>query len=510
MKKIFCIIACLFALFFSTSFFAKSVNDGVEMDLEKAVLLGLANNVILKNLERQNEVFQMTVREKWREYLPKLGVSYFGLRNLNQNQQDSVYNDIRLTIQQLVYDGGENGRLIESARLSAEINKAEIQVQIRKTKIDVVRQYMKIISNRGKYLSSRRLYRSFEGQLNDTTLEYKNGLKSRLDFLEVSAKFNEAKLSLLRAETEFKNSITELKLILQLEDSDDFVIQENIFYDYYIEDPKPILDSDEGNLEENRPDLKKSKIIVNRLKLERETLESGWKPKLFAGGYYGKNTNDVLPVIHDNYGFNFSVVVPLGSSTLQSQSNYGIQTDGTGIQRIPGYGPQFVGQGANSFNSANLQLFDNLSQARKVLEGELKFVDAKSSYEFARKQAKFETIKARDKVLENYSVISVLSQKVLLYLENFRINRVKFKSGQLKRTDLLKSEYEFSKTQDDLADAYSEYLRSCYEYFYVTGRDLGDLPFYKVNLGKGNSIVAKLVKETRENEDFFPEKGRKK
>ena len=54
------------------------------------------------------ELEKLISREKFREYLPKIGVSYFGLKNKNENQSDSRYDEYRLHFQQLLYDGGEN------------------------------------------------------------------------------------------------------------------------------------------------------------------------------------------------------------------------------------------------------------------------------------------------------------------------------------------------------------------------------------------------------------------
>ncbi|WP_241548020.1 TolC family protein [Leptospira stimsonii] len=507
----FYVVIFISAMLFSFTFEIHTKEKGKEnllrLNLEKAILIGITNNIFIKNIERQNEVLELTLNEKWREYLPKLGISYFGLRNLNQNQVDSVYNDIRLTVQQLLYDGGENFKNIEIAKLSAELNKAEFKIQVRKIKIEIVRQYMKVLATRGKLLTSKRLYKSFKNQLNDIISEYRNGLKARIDVLEIEQKLNEAQLGLIKAEKDHKAAVIELKLFLQLEETDEVEINENVFYDYILSDPFPILNKDESDLEHNRPDLKKTKIVVDKLKVEKDIAEDYWKPKFLIGGYAGKNSNDTNPVNHYNYGFNFSIVLPLGSSTFQTQSNYGVQTDGTGIQRIPGYGPQFVGQGENTFNSANLQLFDNLSQSRKILEGELKLNDAVAAYNIAKKQAAFEVVKSKDKLTENFSVIYAVSRKVILSLENYKITKSKFKSGLIKRTESLKAEYELSKAQDELADSYAEYLRSCYEYFNASGRDLVDLPFYNIAKGKGNSIVSQLIKENRENLDLFPERG---
>ncbi|MDX1957252.1 MAG: TolC family protein, partial [Leptospiraceae bacterium] len=94
----------------------------LKITLQDAESIALANSIIMKTLKDRKEVFKLVVAERWRNYLPRLGVSYFGLKNLNQNQSDSQYNDIRLQLNQLLYDGGENLLEIEIAKLQEVLN----------------------------------------------------------------------------------------------------------------------------------------------------------------------------------------------------------------------------------------------------------------------------------------------------------------------------------------------------------------------------------------------------
>ncbi|WP_244243475.1 TolC family protein [Leptospira andrefontaineae] len=491
--------------FFITAIPLWARSDSVfEIDLNRAILLGLERNITLQSIERQNEIYSRVIREKIREYFPKFGISYFGLRNLNQSQSDSLYNDVRLTVQQLLYDGGENNKNIEIAKLSSTLNKEEFRIQLGKAKVEIVRKYLSSIAAYGKFVAARRLYLSFESQKKAIESELRNGLRSKLELTEIESKLAQAHLEVTKSESSYNRSLRELKLQLQLDGDEEVAIRENIFFDYVFSDPMPLLQKDDGNFEDNRPDLKKTRIIVERLKKEKEIAEDYWKPKFLVGGYVGKNSNDTQPVRHENYGMNFSVVLPLGSSTFQTQSNYGVQTDGTGIQRIPGYGPQFVGQGENTFNSANFQFMDNLAQSRKILEGEIKYVDAVAAQKLARLQASHEITDSKERIIENYREITAINRKVELHLENYRASKVKLSEGLVKRGEVLKIQYELSLAQGELAEGYAKYIQSCYEYFNASGREWQELPFYKVNQGRGNSIITKLLYENPKNADLFP------
>ena len=106
------------------------------INMEEAEGIGLTNSVILASLKDRREVFKMIATEKWRNYLPRVGISYFGLKNANVNQPDSQYNDIRVQLNQLLYDGGENALEIESAKLQEMLNGEDWKIAREKLTFD--------------------------------------------------------------------------------------------------------------------------------------------------------------------------------------------------------------------------------------------------------------------------------------------------------------------------------------------------------------------------------------
>lgn len=122
-------IGCVFCI--AASAYATPVS------LEEAVVIGSGNHALAKIQESKREVTRLLLREKWREYLPKLGVNYFTIRNLNQNQSDSLYQDVRFTVNQLVYDGGENERTMEIAKLASLLNEEDYRAALYKLRLEI-------------------------------------------------------------------------------------------------------------------------------------------------------------------------------------------------------------------------------------------------------------------------------------------------------------------------------------------------------------------------------------
>ncbi len=225
--------------------------------------------------------------------------------------------------------------------------------------------------------------------------------------------------------------------------------------------------------------------------------------------------NGTLPVKNDVYGFSFSVQTQLGSTTNQTSTNYGVQTDGTGIQRIPGFGPQFVGRGENAFNSSTFNLFDDLSYTRKIYEGKIGLSDAIRSSKLLEITVQAEAFKAREKYRENWHALSISNSKFYLNYELWKTIQSKFARGFAKESELISAEFEMNRAVDEMAGALSGYLESGMEYSFATGYPLSEMHFFEIKRDGGNSVLRELLKNENSSnlekrESFGDEENEKK
>ncbi|WP_167882021.1 TolC family protein [Leptospira bouyouniensis] len=223
-------------------------------------------------------------------------------------------------------------------------------------------------------------------------------------------------------------------------------------------------------------------------------MDSYWKPKVTFGGYYGKNINGPLPVQNDVFGFNIGIQTQLGSTTNQSSLNSGVQTDGTGIQRIPGFGPQFVGRGENAFNSTNFNLFDDLSYSRKIYEGQITLSDAIRNQRNLEIALEADIYKSLEKLNESWQVIRISNAKFYQNAEAWKAAVLKFDRGFMKSVELLNYESELLRSLDDLCLGYSSYIEASYELAYSLGVSNEELLLVRKEKSKGNSIFNELMK----------------
>ena len=422
----------------------------------------------------KKEIEKLIYKEKIREYLPKVGVSYFGLKNKNENQSDNRFDEYRLTLQQLLYDGGDNFRQKDLLMLSAKMEDEDRKLRAKRYKLQAFRNYLFCITNRYKKYLNLKIKERSEFNYKIVIKENSLNLKRKIDALEYAIRLEEANSNLSKTLLLIEESDSELLKLLGIEESTP-IFSENILSDFIILPPP-----EENSEIVDNPEINRAKITLDKSKTELEIAQNHWKPKLFAGGYYGKNSTDALDTRHTNYGLDFSVVLPLGSSTAQSSGRYGIQEDGNGIQRIPGFGPQYVGQGENSYNSGNFQLFDNMSYSRKILEGEVKTLDAKKNLHEVLLKAEAEKIKNSNRVKISFKTYKNNILKSLYRIEQLRHSSLLFKSGLISRLEYSNSEFEVFKSLIELSESITDYLLNSFEYSILfTGTDINQYFYYR-------------------------------
>ncbi|XDD51128.1 TolC family protein [Leptospira sp. WS92.C1] len=466
----------------------------MKITLDQAVLIGSSNSVVLKVLEARKDVTKMVITEKWREFLPKFGIQYYGLRNQNVNSTDNIYNDIRLTVQQLVFDGGEANLNLEIARLSELLNEQDFKINLSRLRLEIQKAYFRSLASRGKVFIQRKVLEKAQETMRKGQVEFRQGFITKIQLMDLESKVKQAEFNIQKSKNESDQALLDLKQVMNLEYYANVELEENLFFDFVL-NPPPSANINEliSRARNGREDLKKMQIIVKKIKNEKEILDNYYMPKVYLGGYAGRNGNN-NQFTHDSYGVNFNFVMPLGSSVVQSNGNTGVQKDGNGIQTYPGFGNQTVGPGMNSYNSTSVRLFDNLSQSRKAVEGEIQLTEALLNYRNMENQVGFEIKKSVDKLNQSWELINIANSRINLQVESGRVTAAKVAYGHAKNEDRLNSDLELIKSQEDLTDALASYAINCYEYAQVTTDEAGLKKLIHYSKGSGNSILSNLIK----------------
>lgn len=461
---------------------------------EDCIWVGLERNAQFRLESTKSELYPILLKEKWKQYLPKLGVHYFGIFSRNQEQIDQEYRDVRLQIQQLLYDGGDTER---------EKQKIEIKQLIQAEEKKLLKE--KIIQNISlAYLFANK--RSLIHSLYEIRLERykfekkKSASESELQFvpkLETKS-WKQWEVDFLNkrihAEATKENSFLELKKVMFLDPLEPLYLEPGISERLEIFPPKiNVLEVDE-----NHPLRKKNRLQIELSQLEEETLENDWKPKLVLGGYLGRNGNYGFPLHNEIYGVSLGFQTNLGGSSLASNTQNGYQSEGNGIQRIPGYGPQAVGPGENAFQSGSFGLFDEVGRDKKRFDSKLSSLQALSEKEQSELHLKNLAKSTEVKLVEGY-------RKFVLYLDFTHSLLQSLKQKKQERNVQLLSELDYIKAEEEVfvaleqtVEHYFQYVSTALDLVFLTGEDPFSNRFYHLHQKRVPSVFTNLLSEWKE------------
>ncbi|TGK45440.1 hypothetical protein EHQ10_19125 [Leptospira bouyouniensis] len=256
----------IFLLFiFSVSIYSlEETGEVLLVDSADVEEIALTNSVILHSINDRRGIFKMISAEKWRNYLPRVGISYFGLKNTNINQPDSQYNDIRIQLNQLVYDGGENFHEIESARLQELLNNQDWVIARNKISLEVNKAYLKFLGNKFKHSMLSKTIERISKLKIDSELESKSGFISELERLELESKIRDIELLSLKASSSIRLAEIDLKKQMNLPLNVKLMPKDSILEDYILFQPSELINVSDYLLK--KPELKKSKLAIENLR----------------------------------------------------------------------------------------------------------------------------------------------------------------------------------------------------------------------------------------------------
>ncbi|MCW7489371.1 TolC family protein [Leptospira meyeri] len=461
---------------------------------EDCVWIGMERNGNL-GLERvRSEIFPILTREKWKQYLPKLGVHYFGIFSKNPEQIDQEYRDVRLQIQQLLYDGGDTEREKQKLEIRRQIHSEEKKLLREKIFKSISLSYLSFQKRQLVDLIYQLRSERYKLEQKKRQKELELGLSSKGESEWRKVWEVEFQSKQIHSDTNKKLAVLELQQAMSLEPNVRITLAGGFTERIRLFDPNSKLLAPN----ENHPLRKKLRLQIELAELEEKSLDNDWKPKLILGGYIGKNGNGGFPLQNEIYGLSVGVQANLGGTSFQSNTQNGIQSEGNGIQRIPGYGPQPVGPGENSFQSGSIGLFDDLGRNKKIFDSKMSLLQAKADW----KQSEIGFL---NQVQSIEIKLNELYQKYNLYLENtksilnqHRAKREERNLGFISEIEYLKSEEEVFVSLESVLEPYFQYISTALELVLLLGDNPFDNRYYRVESKRIPSDLSRVLDEWKE------------
>lgn len=277
-----------FFLIFSVGLFAQ------KKSLTECIDIAFENNFDIQNNKYNSDLQFLNYKIAKREYLPTINTSIsnnmsfgvdqdvFGLTKRNDNLNNSGLIGMQFTI----YNGGKNKYNL----LKNDFENQAISIKIESTKrdvaIDILKLYLQVMLNKEIYNlvqnSELNAKKNFEKAQITTDL----GSTPMTVLYEAKANFSKEKQNTQLALLDIKRSLLDLAAILQIEDTENFDIEDEFISDEIIPDSLIFSDILEKSFTIDS-DIKSLESKLNSIKMQTKIAKVPMKPSIFLNTNFG-------------------------------------------------------------------------------------------------------------------------------------------------------------------------------------------------------------------------------
>lgn len=476
---------CLFLLNTTCLFFADSTahanpaGNSLQIGMDEAISIGITNSFLLKSIRHKQSSIRSLITERWRAYLPALGLSYVRTRSINDANEDTLSHKIRFNIEQVVYDGGQRSLDLDRAKLDFLLNRHDFLITYNELQLQVREAYLRSIAARGKILLNQKSLARAKIELRHTQLERKIGFATDAQVYTVAARVREIELALQQSRNSHTTSLHDLRQILNLDFRTDIHLTDSLFNDFYLAPPRADLGELVLRARNQRPEIKRALAAIHRQRKELQMVEREWIPRLSLNGYSGRN-GEQFPLREKEWGLGFSITMPLGSSKTKAGSNYSNMNNG---------------EKRSSSSSGDIDLLEDLSRGRRELESKSALATSVSDYQRLNNSLAIEIHRNYDQAHENWEAIRIGNGQVYFQYISLQIQKTRYKVGGVRRADIVEAERDLVRAQESLTDAVANYIISIYKLEFSSALNPGHLNLIHLKTNQGNTILRPLHNE---------------
>lgn len=456
--------------------------EPLRVNLETAIQMGLARNFELRNVRNTARSIDMRINESWAAYLPSASISMERTRAIVTGEPDSRATEVRLNVEQVVYDGGQRDLGLGMARLEKSRLGIRFRREAGRLRVEIQSAFLRLLAARGKVaLNQRSLGRARE-QFRLARVEEKAGFITRTEVYLVAARVREIQLALRRARNAEARALHELKLIMNVDPALNLEAVGNLFADFIYDPPELDLARLIANARRLHPDVLQARAEVFRSQKEKQIAERVWIPRLTLAGYVGR-AGESFPVSNDTWGVNFAVSFPF-SSSLSS----------TGSLDVAGNGTSRTGTSLH-----RIGLYDNPAASREKLDARTAHARAIHEHRRTVHRVQFDLEQRYRELVEAWESIRIGNGRTYFQLASLRNATNQYRVGQTRRADILQSEVDLVQAQEDLTDDLAAYLITAYALEFAAAIEPGTLRLYEYAPGRGNTLLSHLLREEFES-----------
>lgn len=441
-----------------------------KLTLKESVNKGVSVSFEYKKARFTDKIYDELMSEYFREYLPKLGVGYSIEEERVERGTDTKNKKIDFSLQQIIYDGGKIGQAREVTKIEKKLNHLEIAEIERTVKLNIVSQFLKLLSIEKKIKIQKEFINNITKELAVADEELKLGEITKLDYLEIKTRSEEERFNLKTLEKDNAVEMSNFKILLKLTPEEKVVLDSDFFEKF-----KELKNIQDKHKVENLIDLcllrrkELAKVFLEYKKAEKEyeLVRKSYIPTVSLVGTYGLS-GETFPPRDKAYSFGIVFNFALGGSSAKTETNTGLQANGR-----------------NSFDntSFNLSVLDNLAlYGSQYLEKNLKIYEVINQRDTLRKQLHIEIETQYKNLANSVEAYDIAKKKTEIVRERVRLSQLQVELGELKRIELVKVELEKLKAEQDLINNVMNYLMLGMQLEVKLGVPIGYLELYNLDL----------------------------
>ena len=456
-------------------------NETLWVNMDTTIRIAAANHFGLQSINAKGEVLRETLAEKNRAYLPSMGLSLERTRNILPGSADNILYDVKLTVEQVMFDGGRRDLDMSVVKIERMLNRQEFRINFNQLRLEIQKAYLRVLAAAGRVLLNEKSLERARLQLKQAHREEKLGFSTKLQVMDVAAKVQELELSLLKARHEHIQSLHDMKLAMRLEKNVDLRLEGDIFKDFYLQVPVLDLETLAINAQANRSEVLQSKGNIQKVATEKKIAGDSWLPKITLDASLGRSGDRLESIREKSWSVGFRMQVPIGSHTSVSNAT-------TGQTRAE--------KGQTASSSTGIQFWNDLGYDRRVLESEIALGQALSQDKDLHRKISIDVEKAYDTLKEAWEAIRLGNGRVYFRDQSLRIMETRFRVGQIRRADLVAAQTEMLKAEEEMTGAIAGYITAAYELEWTSGLDPGALELFFYKPGAGNTLLAEMVERS--------------
>lgn len=450
----------------------------LRVGLDDALRIAATNNFALRAFEDRKIISRQILSEKWREYFPSIGLSVERRRTINKESQDIIVNEIRVDVEQILYDGGLRGMEYDRANLERILLGHDFQSEYSKLRIKVLTVYYGVLSGHGKARLNALSLERAGLQLKFARQEFELGLITDARLQQVASSYRQVELALLRTEHEYTRSLLNLNEALNLDRTVRLHPVEDLAGDFYLMYKVPDVEALIRHSIKNHSELIKARITSEQKKAAYEIEQKYWIPRISLKGYVGRSGVE-YPLRDRLYGGSLVFTFPLGSNSVRHSG-----------------GLDSSGGGSNISTSSRTQIgvLDDMGRSRRYNSAKLAYHEALDTQQVRQRQLSIDIIRRLDKLKEAWQSIRLNNSRLYFQYRSVEMMQQRFDVGQIRRDEVLEAEINLITAQEEMLDVVVRYILAVRELEVASALDYDQLELVFFKEGSGNTVLPDLLR----------------